>query len=101
MSIFRASASIEERIARANNTPKDIPELNLPEGVPSELAEHIQLMFDILLVAFQTDSTRVATLMIADAGSNRTYPEVDVRDGHHELSHHQNDKEKMEKIARD
>ncbi len=74
--------------------------MNLPEGVPSDLKEHIQLMFDILLVAFQTDSTRVATLMIADAGSNRTYPEVDVRDGHHELSHHQNDKDKMEKIAR-
>jgi hypothetical protein len=57
-------------------------------------------MFDILLLAFQTDSTRVATMMLADAGSNRTYPEVEVRDGHHELSHHQNDAAKMEKIAR-
>jgi hypothetical protein len=97
---FESVRGIEERIARANNSPKDIPELNLPEGVPSELAEHIQLMFDILLVAFQTDSTRVATLMIADAGSNRTYPEVDVRDGHHQLSHHQNDQDKMDRIAR-
>jgi hypothetical protein len=57
-------------------------------------------MFDILALAFQTDSTRVATLMLADAGSNRTYPDIDVRDGHHELSHHQNDAEKMEKISR-
>ena len=97
---FESVRDIEARIARASTVPQEIPELNLPEGVPSELAEHIQLMFDILLVAFQTDSTRVATLMIADAGSNRTYPEVDVRDGHHELSHHQNDAEKMEKIAR-
>lgn len=97
---FESVRDIEARIARASTGPQEIPELNLPEGVPSELAEHIQLMFDILLVAFQTDSTRVATLMIADAGSNRTYPEVDVRDGHHELSHHQNDKEKMDKIAR-
>lgn len=97
---FESVRDIEARIARASTVPQEIPELNLPEGVPSELAEHIQLMFDILLVAFQTDSTRVATLMIADAGSNRTYPEVDVRDGHHELSHHQNDKEKMDKIAR-
>ena len=97
---FESVREIEERIARANSTPKEIPDLTLPEGVPSVLAEHTQLMFDILLVAFQTDSTRIATLMLADAGSNRSYPEVEVRDGHHELSHHQNDKDKMEKIAR-
>lgn len=97
---FESVREIEERIARASTAPRDIPDLTLPEGVPSVLAEHIQLMFDILLVAFQTDSTRIATLMLADAGSNRTYPEVEVRDGHHELSHHQNDKDKMEKISR-
>lgn len=97
---FQSVREIEERIARANSAPGEIPDLALPEGVPSVLAEHTQLMFDILLVAFQTDSTRIATLMLADAGSNRSYPEVEVRDGHHELSHHQNDKEKMEKIAR-
>lgn len=97
---FSSIRDIEQRIARASNMPKAIPELNLPDGVPSDLKEHIQLMFDILLVAFQTDSTRVATLMIADAGSNRSYPEVDVRDGHHELSHHQKDADKMAKIAR-
>ena len=97
---FSSVRDIEQRIARADNGPREIPELNLPEGVPSEIKEHMQLMFDILLVAFQTDSTRVATLMMADAGSNRTYPEVEVRDGHHELSHHQNDAEKMAKIAR-
>ena len=97
---FESVREIEERIARANSAPQEIPDLTLPEGVPSVLAEHTQLMFDILLVAFQTDSTRVATLMLADAGSNRSYPEVDVRDGHHELSHHQNDKDKMEKISR-
>ncbi len=97
---FQSVREIEERIARASSAPKDIPDLTLPEGVPSVLAEHTQLMFDILLVAFQTDSTRIATLMLADAGSNRSYPEVEVRDGHHELSHHQDDKDKMEKIAR-
>lgn len=97
---FQSVREIEERIARASSAPKDIPDLTLPEGVPSVLAEHTQLMFDILLVAFQTDSTRIATLMLADAGSNRSYPEIDVREGHHELSHHQDDKDKMEKIAR-
>jgi len=97
---FSSVRDIEQRVARANMGLKDVPELNLPEGVPQQLAEHMNLMFDILTVAFQTDSTRIATLMVADAGSNRTYPEVEVRDGHHELSHHQKDAEKMEKISR-
>ncbi len=91
---------IEQRVARAAQGPKEIPELQLPDGVPAELAEHMRLMFDILLLAFQTDCTRVATLMIADAGSNRSYPEVGVNDGHHELSHHQNDENKMARIAK-
>lgn len=97
---FSSVRDIEQRVARADKGLKDVPELNLPDGVPQELAEHMNLMFDILTVAFQTDSTRIATLMVADAGSNRTYPEVEVRDGHHELSHHQKDAEKMEKISR-
>ena len=97
---FTSLRDVEQRVARADQGPREVPELQLPDGVPAELKEHIRLMFDILALAFQTDSTRVATLMLADAGSNRTYPDVDVRDGHHELSHHQNDAEKMEKISR-
>ena len=97
---FTSLRDIEQRVARAMEGPKEVPELALPEGIPAELSEHINLMFDILTLAFQTDSTRVASFMLADAGSNRTYPEVEVRDGHHELSHHQNDAEKMEKISR-
>ncbi|MFM7040434.1 MAG: DUF1552 domain-containing protein [Planctomycetaceae bacterium] len=97
---FTSLRDIEQRVARADQGPREVPELKLPDGVPAELKEHIRLMFDILALAFQTDSTRVATFMLADAGSNRTYPDVDVRDGHHELSHHQNDQGKMEKISR-
>jgi hypothetical protein len=97
---FTSLRDVEQRVARADQGPREVPELQLPEGTPAELREHIRLMFDILALAFQTDSTRVATFMLADAGSNRTYPDVDVRDGHHELSHHQNDSEKMEKISR-
>ena len=97
---FTSLRDVEQRVARADQGPREVPELQLPDGVPAELKEHIRLMFDILALAFQTDSTRVATFMLADAGSNRTYPDVDVRDGHHELSHHQNDAEKMEKISR-
>jgi len=97
---FSSVRDIEQRVGRADNGPKEVPELNLPDGVPPELAAHMNLMFDILVLAFQTDSTRVATLMVADAGSNRTYPEIDVRDGHHEMSHHQNDAHKIEQIAK-
>jgi len=97
---FTSVRDVERRVERAAEQPQQIPELQLPDGIPTELSEHINLMFDILLLAFQTDSTRVATMMLADAGSNRTYPEVEVRDGHHELSHHQNDAAKMEKISR-
>jgi hypothetical protein len=91
---------LEMRVARADKSSKEIPELALPDGVPSDLKEHINLMFDILTLAFQTDTTRIATMMLADAGSNRTYPEVDVKDGHHELSHHEKDESKMERISR-
>ena len=91
---------LELRVARAEKGSKEIPELALPDGVPSDLKEHINLMFDILTLAFQTDTTRIATMMLADAGSNRTYPEVDVKDGHHELSHHEKDESKMERISR-
>jgi hypothetical protein len=57
-------------------------------------------MYDIMLIAFQTDSTRIATFMVGDAGSNRSYPEVDVKGGHHSLSHHRNDEEKVAQLAR-
>ncbi len=98
---FTSVREIEQRIDRANHLrPLEIPEVNLPEGVPPELTEHLRLMYDIMLLAFQTDSTRIATFMVGDAGCNRTYREVDVKNGHHELSHHRDDKEKMEQIAR-
>jgi len=57
-------------------------------------------MFDMLLLAFQTDTTRVATFLLAHDGSNRSFKDVGVSDGHHYLSHHQNDQEKLEKIAK-
>jgi hypothetical protein len=97
---FSSVRDLEQRVARADKSSKEIPELALPAGVPPQMVEHMNLMFDILTLAFQTDSTRIATLMVADAGSNRTYPDVDVKDGHHELSHHEKDASKMERISR-
>jgi hypothetical protein len=97
---FSSVRDIEQRVARADRGSREIPELALPDGVPAELPEHMNLMFDILTLAFQTDSTRVATLMVADAGSNRTYPEIGINSGHHELSHHEKDAAKLEQIAK-
>lgn len=98
---FTSVREIEQRIDRANHLrPTEIPEMDLPEGVPSVLSDHIRLMYDIMILAFQTDSTRVATFMVGDAGCNRAYREIDVKNGHHQLSHHREHKDKMEQIAR-
>jgi len=69
-------------------------------GVPREYAEHIRLLTDLLVLAFQTDSTRIATMVYANDGSNRSYRFIDVSDGHHDLSHHQRNQEKLEKIKK-
>ena len=57
-------------------------------------------MFDVLALAFQTDSNRISTLMVGNAGSNRSYPDIGVRGGHHSLSHHRNDEGKMADISK-
>ena len=91
---------LEARIqmAEQNGAVKD-PMISAPAGIPANHAEHIQLMYDILLVAFQTDSTRVATMLLAHDGSNRSFADIGVPEGHHDLSHHEGDPEKIEKIT--
>jgi len=78
----------------------EVPDIDLPDGPPPSYGEHMRLMADMLVLAFRTDSTRIATLMFAHDGSDRTFPEIGVGDGHHSISHHQDDAEKLEKIAR-
>lgn len=92
---------MERRIELAEK-PVELPEseFEIPAGVPADYAEHIRLMCDMLVLAFQTDSTRVATFLMAHDGSNRSFKEIGVSEGHHYLSHHQSDAEKLEKIAR-
>ena len=89
---FTSIREIEQRIARsqAETTKRHVPQLDLPPRIPRELDDHIRLMFDLLVIAFETDTTRVATFMMANEGSNRSYPMIGVNDGHHHLSHHQN-----------
>jgi hypothetical protein len=71
-----------------------------PAGAPKDFAEHVRLMMDMIVLAFRTDSTRIATFMVTNAGSNRSYPEIGVRAGHHTLSHHQNDPKKQAQISK-
>jgi hypothetical protein len=93
---------IERRIQAAANqqvqSSLDIPDS--PAGVPNSYEEHVGLMFDLMTLAYQTDITRVITFMMARELSFRSYPQVNVPDPHHSISHHQNDLEKMERHAR-
>jgi hypothetical protein len=97
---FTAVRELEQRIAREAVTRREVPEYDLPAGVPRELKTHIRVMFDVLTLAFQTDTTRIATFMLANAGSNRSYPMVGVSGGHHSLSHHRNEAKKMEDLTK-
>ncbi len=92
---------VEQRIqaAERNRTPVKRPEMAAPEGsVPSDFGEHARIMIDLLTLAFQTDSTRVATLLLALEQSPRAYPEIGIPEAHHGLTHHQGDAEKIAKV---
>lgn len=92
--------SIEQRIARAEKlgaTPN--PARETPPGIPTAFEEHIALMFDMLALAFETDSTRIATFLLANEGSNRSFSEIGISEGHHFLTHHQNRQDMIGKVA--
>ena len=91
---------LEQRIERTERMPIVNPSVDAPPGIPASFAEHVQLMFDIMLLAFQTDSTRIATLLLAAEGSNHTFPEVGISEGHHNLSHHQNQPDIIAKVKK-
>lgn len=74
------------------------PGVETPEGIPQSRAEHMRIMFDMLALAFQTDSTRIGTLMLGHDGDNRSNPEIGISEGHHDLSHHFQSEEKIEKL---
>jgi Protein of unknown function (DUF1552) len=91
---------IERRIEQAERF-KDIPNPSQesPAGVPANPGEHVDLMFDMMVLAFQTDSTRICTFLLAGEGSNRSFPDIGIPEGHHNLSHHFGNKKMIEKIA--
>lgn len=90
---------IEQRIQRAEGGGVPDPAVETPAGIPSDYGEHMDVMYDLLALAFETDSTRVATLLLAGDGSNRSYPQIGIPEGHHYCSHHRNDPDLMAKIA--
>jgi hypothetical protein len=96
-----AIRDIEQRIARADQGPAvSEDQMKLPEGVPAEYSEHLKILGDLMVLAFQTDTTRICTYIFADEGSNRSYKNIGISEGHHELSHHGRNKDKLESLRK-
>lgn len=92
---------VEQRIAAAEHSgDAPDPDVETPAGIPAEYSDHLRLMFDLMLLAFQTDSTRLATFLMAHDGSNRSFRHIGVSEGHHELSHHQNNRDMIDKLSK-
>lgn len=102
---FTGVREVEQRLAFIEKANKDgasgLPGgIAVPTGIPSEYGDHIRLMGDMMVLAFQSDMTRVATFMFANEGSNRSYRTIGIAEGHHELSHHGRAVDKLEKIRK-
>lgn len=89
--------SATEKLQAGDNDFSNFPR---PVGVPKEYGEHVKLLFDMMVLAFQTDSTRVCSFMYANAGSNRSYRNLSIREGHHTISHHGKSRDKQAKISK-
>jgi len=99
-SYLESVRDVEQRIQRAIAHNTELPAFDRPAGVPETFEQHAKLMFDLQLLAYQGDVTRVVTFMIGREFSGRTYPEIGVPDAHHPISHHQRDPVRMEKCAK-
>jgi hypothetical protein len=93
---------IERRIqlAEEQTAEMELPNIERPGAVPDDYLQYTKLMIDMQVVAWQTDMTRVASLMLGRDGSNRAYREIGVSDGHHSISHHQGDGERLDKLMK-
>ena len=97
-----AVRDIERRIQKAEeqNATMVMPVMERPAAAPEEFVDHARLMMDLMVIAWQTDMTRVTSFMLAREGSNRSYREIGVADGHHSCTHHQNDPDKIAKTVK-
>lgn len=91
---------VEKQLSRDEDFASSYPTGAIPDGIPESYREHIRLMYELMVLGFRTDTTRISTFMLAHDGSNRGFGEIGVHDGHHYLSHHQGDGDKLEKIAK-
>ena len=92
---------VEKSIEVASRTDMNLPAgYSAPSGKPRDFGQHVRLMADMMALAFQTDSTRVSTFLLAHDGDNRSYPHLGVREGHHSISHHRNDKDKLASLTK-
>ena len=90
---------VEKRIERAEKDP-ELPMGEKPSGIPFQYVDYVKLMFDLQVIAFQSDLTRVSTMMLGREGSVRTYPEIGVPDPHHPLTHHRGHPDFIEKVTK-
>ncbi len=97
-----AVRDIERRIQKAEeqNASIKMPVIELPLSAPERFADHARLMMDLMVIAYQAGLTRVVSFMLAREGSNRAYREIDISDGHHNCTHHQNDPDKIAKTIK-
>jgi hypothetical protein len=92
---------VERSIQKAHHErPTPGPALERPPGIPADHAEHARLIFELLALAFQSDSTRIATMMIGRESSIRSYDNIGIPEAHHQLSHHRNDPANLAKLTR-
>ena len=98
---LQAVRDVERRIQKAEEqSSRELPVMDQPAGVPATFGEHARLMFDLQVLAYQTDLTRVTTFMLGREITGRTYAEIGVPDAHHPISHHQGDPDKFVKITK-
>ncbi len=97
---FSALREIERRITSFEAIAAANPDMPAPTGVPPDYDQHMKIMMDLVVLAFQTNSTPVATLMLASESSGRTFANLGISDGHHSISHHMGNRDKLAQIQK-
>ena len=96
-----ALRDVERRIQKAEEqSSKELPDVTQPAGIPEKFEDHVRLLYDLQLLAYQSDLTRVVTFMYGREQTGRPYPQIGVPEPHHPLTHHQGNPEKMDKCAK-
>jgi hypothetical protein len=89
---------LERKIENAERFSQNLPEAEAPTGIPDSFVAHVRMMYELMVLAYQTDTTRISSFLVAHDGSNRSFAEIGVPEGHHYLSHHAGDGGKLEKL---